>query len=165
MRRRRRQQLLSRSTAGATHPPLRRATDPHNHLTPASVPACSALQCRCPAAGYGAASYAEMLQGARRTPADLAAFVELHIEQARQHCTSGSHTALAHRSSLPLRAARMSPPVQGTSSASPMAAVLQGPLLEKERKQIGIVTAIAAPAALRVRFSGEAACLRSLAAP
>lgn len=33
------------------------------------------------AAGYGAASYEEMLQGARRTPADLAAFVELHIEQ------------------------------------------------------------------------------------
>ncbi|EFN51633.1 hypothetical protein CHLNCDRAFT_140072 [Chlorella variabilis] len=63
------------------------------------------------AAGYGAATYGEMLQGARRTPADLAAFVELHIEQ--------------------------------------------GPLLEKEGTQIGIVTAIAAPAALRVSFSGD----------
>lgn len=62
-------------------------------------------------AGYGAASYEEMLEGARRTPADLAFFVELHIEQ--------------------------------------------GPLLEKEGKQIGIVTAIAAPAALRVQFSGD----------
>ena len=35
------------------------------------------------AAGYGAASYAAMLAGARRTPADLHAFVELHIEQVR----------------------------------------------------------------------------------
>lgn len=38
---------------------------------------------------------------------------------------------------------------------------LQGPLLEAEGKQIGVVTAIAAPAALRVRFSGggpEEAC-------
>lgn len=34
------------------------------------------------AAGYGAASYEDMLQSARRTPADLHAFVELHIEQA-----------------------------------------------------------------------------------
>jgi hypothetical protein len=32
-------------------------------------------------AGYGASTYAEMLAGARRTPADLAYFVELHIEQ------------------------------------------------------------------------------------
>lgn len=63
------------------------------------------------AAGYGADSYDAMLKGARRTPEDLAFFVELHIEQ--------------------------------------------GPLLEKEDKQIGIVTAIAAPAALRVRFSGD----------
>ncbi|KAL4419542.1 hypothetical protein ABPG77_006873 [Micractinium sp. CCAP 211/92] len=63
------------------------------------------------AAGYGAASYEDMLQSARRTPADLHAFVELHIEQ--------------------------------------------GPLLEAEGKQIGVVTAIAAPAALRVRFSGD----------
>lgn len=31
----------------------------------------------------------------------------------------------------------------------------QGPLLEEEGKQIGIVTAIAAPAALRVHFSGD----------
>ncbi len=33
------------------------------------------------AAGYGAASTAQMVAGARRTPADLAAFLELHIEQ------------------------------------------------------------------------------------
>lgn len=62
------------------------------------------------AAGYGAKTYKEMLEGARRTSADLAAFVELHIEQ--------------------------------------------GPILEQERVQIGIVAAIAAPAALRVRFKG-----------
>ena len=41
------------------------------------------LHVRLPAAGYGAATYGEMLASARRTPADLAAFVELHIEQAR----------------------------------------------------------------------------------
>lgn len=63
------------------------------------------------AAGYGAVSYAEMLQSARRTSADLHAFVELHIEQ--------------------------------------------GPTLEAEGVQIGVVTAIAAPSALRVRFSGD----------
>ncbi|KAI7836995.1 hypothetical protein COHA_009177 [Chlorella ohadii] len=63
------------------------------------------------AAGYGAASSAQMVAGARRTPADLAAFLELHIEQ--------------------------------------------GPELEKEGLQIGVVTAIAAPAALRVKFSGD----------
>lgn len=34
-------------------------------------------------------------------------------------------------------------------------ACLQGPLLEAEGKQIGVVTAIAAPAALRIRFSGD----------
>lgn len=33
------------------------------------------------AAGYGAGSTAQMLAGARRPPADLAAFLELHIEQ------------------------------------------------------------------------------------
>ena len=33
-------------------------------------------------AGYGARSTAEMVAGARRTSADLAAFLELHIEQA-----------------------------------------------------------------------------------
>ncbi len=31
----------------------------------------------------------------------------------------------------------------------------QGPLLEKEGTQLGIVTAIAAPAALRIFFSGD----------
>ena len=31
----------------------------------------------------------------------------------------------------------------------------QGPLLEQEGLQLGVVTAIAAPAALRVHFSGE----------
>lgn len=63
------------------------------------------------AAGYGAPTTAEMVAGARRTPKDLAAFLELHIEQ--------------------------------------------GPLLEAEELQIGVVTAIAAPSALRVRFSGD----------
>lgn len=33
------------------------------------------------AAGYGAATYDDMLRSVRRTPADLHAFVELHIEQ------------------------------------------------------------------------------------
>ena len=40
------------------------------------------------------------------------------------------------------------------SCAWQLPARLQGPLLEKEGTQIGIVTAIAAPAALRVSFSG-----------
>eukprot|EP00887_Chlorella_sp_A99_P008244 scaffold12.g8244.t1 len=56
------------------------------------------------AAGYGAATTAAAVEGARRTPADLGAF---------------------------------------------------GPLLEAKGLQIGVVTAIAAPAALRVRFSGD----------
>lgn len=57
----------------AMHP----AANP-NALTP--LPLCKpALPAH--AAGYGAASYKAMLEGARRTPADLAAFVELHIEQ------------------------------------------------------------------------------------
>jgi hypothetical protein len=38
------------------------------------------------AAGYGAASTAQMVAGARRTPADLAAFLELHIEQVCSCC-------------------------------------------------------------------------------
>ncbi|KAL6767627.1 hypothetical protein ACKKBF_B35990 [Auxenochlorella protothecoides x Auxenochlorella symbiontica] len=62
-------------------------------------------------AGYGAASLDAMLAGARRTRADLGAFLELHIEQ--------------------------------------------GPALEAEGLQVGLVTAIAAPAALAVRFSGD----------
>ncbi len=63
------------------------------------------------AAGYNHESHASMLQGARIMPGQVAAFVELHIEQ--------------------------------------------GPLLEEEGTPLGVVTAIAAPAALRVSFSGS----------
>lgn len=63
------------------------------------------------AAGYGAASYADLLASAAVPPGAVDFFVELHIEQ--------------------------------------------GPLLEAEETDIGVVTAIAAPAALEVHFSGD----------
>lgn len=53
----------------------------------------------------------DILDGTRVGPGQVAAFVELHIEQ--------------------------------------------GPLLEREGVQIGVVTAIAAPASFRVQFNGD----------
>lgn len=44
---------------------------------------------------------------------------------------------------------------EGTVSAFVELHIEQGPLLEAEGTQLGIVTAIAAPAALRVFFSGD----------
>lgn len=62
-------------------------------------------------AGYGAETTEAMVAGARLTDADLAAFLELHIEQ--------------------------------------------GPELEAKGLEVGVVSAIAAPAALEVSFQGD----------
>lgn len=63
------------------------------------------------AVGYGGKSHQDILERTRVGPGQVAAFVELHIEQ--------------------------------------------GPLLEREGVQIGVVTAIAAPASFRVQFNGD----------
>ena len=135
----------------------------------APIPSLAAPRCAAHppgAAGYGAASTRAMVAGARRTPADLAAFVELHIEQvgppacpaasAVQACLPRPLPCCAHGAPLcrpaTLRILPTHPP------ACPVCPhPTQGPSLEEEGKQIGVVTAIAAPAALRVRFSGAPA--------
>lgn len=71
----------------------------------------SATACLIEQAGHAAVCLQAILQGTRVKDGDIAAFVELHIEQ--------------------------------------------GPLLEREGFQLGIVSAIAAPAAVRVFFSGD----------
>jgi hypothetical protein len=66
-------------------PPRRRATN--NHLPPRPPSSRPAQAAR--AAGFGAASYEALLEGAAVAPGAVDYFVELHIEQGERGCGAG----------------------------------------------------------------------------